>query len=127
MSSPESGDKDATSASRDAADTGNTSNTVNTATESGQAGASGTAEAQATASRDAASAGYDVAVATKPAGAASIPTIRRAGYFENIFKAFGHINQAVSTEGRRLRTNDYVSVILLPGAAMLLMWSSWNM
>jgi len=48
----------------------------------------------------------------------------RAGFWQNVIGSFDHINRAVKAEGKRLRVSDYVSVILLPVAAILLAWAS---
>lgn len=52
--------------------------------------------------------------------AAKDPKSMRAGYFENIFETIKHIRASVSSEGRKLRGSDYLSIILLPVVSVVL-------
>src|ERR1700730_2738954 len=59
-------------------------------------------------------------LSTQQSGASDDPKKMRAGYFENIFETTKHIQNSIASEGKRLRTSDYVSIILLPIFALLL-------
>ena len=48
------------------------------------------------------------------------PTALRASYWENIDSSVQHIKAAIKSEGNRLRTTDYISLVMLPTAAMAL-------
>jgi hypothetical protein len=55
-----------------------------------------------------------------PVGAATDPKALRASYVENVGQSMKHIQEALSTEGKKLRGSDYISVLMLPIASILL-------
>jgi len=54
------------------------------------------------------------------------PKSLRGGYWENLSASVSHIRESVSIEGRRLRGSDYLSIALLPLAAISLAVCSSN-
>lgn len=57
----------------------------------------------------------------KPEPAAVVdPKSMRVGFWQNLAMAIGHIRGSITTEGSRLRGSDYISIIALPLAAILL-------
>lgn len=45
---------------------------------------------------------------------------QRPGYFETIIASLKHINSSANTEGKKIRTSDYVPILILPVAAFAL-------
>ncbi len=56
----------------------------------------------------------------QPVSAAADPKAMRASYMENVGASMKHIQEALETEGKKLRGTDYISVLLLPIASVLL-------
>jgi uncharacterized membrane protein len=54
------------------------------------------------------------------AGADDDPKKLRSGYFEGIAETMEHVRSAIASEGKRLRTSDVLSIVLLPIFALLL-------
>jgi uncharacterized membrane protein len=54
------------------------------------------------------------------AGAVDDPKKLRSGYWVSIAETCKHVRTSIQSEGKRLRTTDYVSIILLPVFALLL-------
>lgn len=66
------------------------------------------------------SAGEPGPVENQDSTAVSDPKALRASYWGNITAALKHMQEAVEVEGRKLRGADYVSVIMLPIASVVL-------
>jgi hypothetical protein len=57
---------------------------------------------------------------TQAAPASDDPKKNRAGYFQAISETVQHVQNSIASEGKRLRTSDYISIIALPIFAVLL-------
>lgn len=56
----------------------------------------------------------------QPVSAAADPKAMRASYMENVGASMKHIQEAMETEGKKLRGTDYISVLMLPIASVML-------
>ncbi|CAN5232146.1 hypothetical protein BH10CYA1_BH10CYA1_08170 [soil metagenome] len=56
----------------------------------------------------------------QPISAAADPKAMRASYLENVGASMKHIQEAMDTEGKKLRGTDYISVLMLPIASVML-------
>ena len=56
----------------------------------------------------------------QPVSAAADPKAMRASYMENVGASMKHIQDALETEGKKLRGTDYISVLMLPVASVML-------
>jgi hypothetical protein len=56
----------------------------------------------------------------QPIGAAVDPKSLRASYVDNVGESAKHIGEALTTEGKKLRGTDYISILLLPIASVCL-------
>ncbi len=52
--------------------------------------------------------------------AAADPKAMRASYVENVNHSMKHIQEALSSEGKKLRGSDYLSVLMVPIASVML-------
>ncbi len=56
----------------------------------------------------------------QPVSAAADPKAMRATYMENVSASVKHIQAALDSEGKKLRGTDYISVLMLPIASVML-------
>lgn len=56
----------------------------------------------------------------QPVSAAADPKAMRASYMENVGASVKHMQEALETEGKKLRGTDYISVLMLPVASVML-------
>lgn len=56
----------------------------------------------------------------QPVSAAADPKAMRASYMENVGSSVKHMQEALETEGKKLRGTDYISVLMLPVASVML-------
>lgn len=52
--------------------------------------------------------------------AAADPKALRASYLENVSHSMKHIQDAINSEGKKLRGSDYISVLMVPIASVML-------
>jgi hypothetical protein len=55
-----------------------------------------------------------------PASAAVDPKAMRASYMENVGESMKHVKDALDSEGKKLRGSDYISVLMVPLASVML-------
>jgi len=59
-------------------------------------------------------------LSSQAAGAQEDPQKLRAGYWKSVADTCKHVKTSIASEGKRLRTSDYFSIICLPIFALLL-------
>jgi uncharacterized membrane protein len=59
-------------------------------------------------------------LSSQAASASDDPQKLRAGYWQSIGETATHVRKSIVSEGKRLRTSDYFSIICLPVFALLL-------